>query len=339
MKFRRPLAAIGILAAGLMAGCGGSGSSSDNRSLTIYSGREEEIVQPLFETFEKQTGITLDVRWGKSAELAAQIAEEGDNSPADVIFSQDAGALGSVASKLSALPQTTLDRVPATFRDGDGRWIGTSGRVRVVVYNTKAASGAALPDDVLAYSAPKYASRMGIAPTNASFQAFVSAMRITHGDARTKTWLTDLKNNGVKTFESNRQIVEAVAAGEIDYGLVNHYYLALVKAEQPDAPIANKFLAAGDPGALVNVAGVGILATTERAKDAQTFVDFLLSDEGQRFYSTEAEENEYPLVAGFDPAPGLPKLSELVGESFPLTRLADEEKTTLEMIDEVGFTV
>lgn len=338
MKFRRPLATMAILASALLVGCGGSGSSSDSRSLTIYSGREEEIVEPLFEKFEKQTGIKLNIRWGQSAELAAQIAEEGDNSPADVIFTQDAGALGSIASKLSPLPQATLDRVPATFRDGEGRWIGTSGRVRVVVYNTKVVADSALPNDVLAYSAPKYASRMGIAPTNASFQAFVSAMRITYGDARTKTWLTDMKNNGATIFESNRPIVEAVAAGEIDYGLVNHYYLSLVKEEQPDAPIANKFLTPGDPGALVNVAGVGILATSKHTKDAQTFVDYLLSDEGQRFYATDAEENEYPLVAGLDPAPGLPKLATLVGKSLPLTRLAEEEKATLEMIDEVGFT-
>ncbi len=337
MKFARPLAMVSLVIAGLLAGCGGSGSSSDKK-LTIYSGREEEIVEPLFQKFEKQTGITLEVRWGKSAELAAQIAEEGGNSPADVIFTQDAGALGSITSSLSALPQATLRRVPATFRAADGHWVGTSGRVRVVAYNTTVVSAADLPDDVLAYSQPKYASHMGVAPTNASFQAFVSAMRITYGDQRTKQWLVDLKDNGAKVYDSNRPIVEAIAAGEIDYGLVNHYYLALVKAEQPDAPVANKFLTPGDPGALVNVAGVGILASSDHAALAQTLVDYLLSDAGQRFYADEAEENEYPLVPGLEPAAGLPKLQTLIGKSVSLTELAAQEKTTLEMIDEIGFS-
>ncbi len=216
--------------------------------------------------------------------------------------------------------------------------MGTSGRVRVVAYNTTVVSAADLPDDVLAYSQPKYASHMGVAPTNASFQAFVSAMRITYGDQRTKQWLVDLKDNGAKVYDSNRPIVEAIAAGEIDYGLVNHYYLALVKAEQPDAPVANKFLTPGDPGALVNVAGVGILASSDHAALAQTLVDYLLSDAGQRFYADEAEENEYPLVPGLEPAAGLPKLQTLIGKSVSLTELAAQEKTTLEMIDEIGFS-
>lgn len=328
---------VPLIAALVVAGCGGSDSGSGD-NLTVYSGREEEIVAPLFERFEQSTGVTVDVRYGNSAELAAQIDEEGDNSPADVFFSQDAGALGSLGDRLTPLPQSTLDRIPATYRASDGRWVGTSGRVRVVVFNTGARKDAALPNDVLAYADKQYASRLGIAPTNASFQAFVTAMRLKVGDARTKTWLTELKRNGVKTFDGNRAIVEAVAAGDIELGLVNHYYLALVKAEQPDAPIANKFLAPGDPGALVNVAGVGTLATSGNAELAQRFVDFLLTDENQRFYATEAEESEYPLVSGIPPAEGLPALETLSGKSIPLGELGGEEQATIELISEVGLT-
>lgn len=331
------LGALAAVAALAVAGCGDSGSGSDG-TLVVYSGREEEIVAPLFTKFTEATGIDVDVRYGKSAEMAAQIAEEGDGSPADVFFSQDAGALGSVSDRLAPLPDATLNRVKATFRDPRGHWVGTSGRVRVVAFSTKAYSADDLPDDVLAYAQPKYAARLGIAPTNASFQAFVTALRLKVGDERAKRFLADLKAGGVKTFEGNRPIVEAIADGEVDLGLVNHYYLALVKKERPDAAVANKFLAAGDPGALVNVAGAGVLGTAKHKDQAQKLVDFLLSEDGQRFYATEAEESEYPLVAGVEPAAGLPALDTLVGESQPLSKLGAEEKATLEMITEVGLT-
>jgi len=124
----------------------------------------------------------------------------------------------------------------------------------------------------------------------------------------------------------------------VDLGLVNHYYLALVKAERPDATVENKFLAAGDPGALVNVAGVGILASGKNTDGAQKFVEFLLSDDGQKFYGTEAEENEYPLVAGIPPQEGLPPLESLTGEAYALGDLGKEEKATLQLITEAGLT-
>ncbi len=155
-----------------------------------------------------------------------------------------------------------------------------------------------MPDSVFDLTDPTWKGKIGIAPTNASFQAFVTAMRLSAGEAATRQWLVDLKQNDPKTYEKNTPIVEALATGEIELGLVNHYYLYLVKEEQPDAPIANHFLAQGDPGALVSVAGAGVLASSGNKDEAEQFVDFLLSDEGQRFYTDTAEEAEYPLVAG-----------------------------------------
>ena len=263
--------AIAVLAAMLgalaLAGCGGGGSGSDG-PLTVYSGREEELVAPLFERFTDETGIDVEVRYGDSAELAATIAEEGSNSPADVFFAQDPGSLGAVDAQLAELPSATLDRVASRFRDADGRWVGTSGRTRVLVYNTERVPRAELPASVLELTEPEWRNRVGIAPTNASFQAFVTAMRLSLGDEKTREWLEGMKANGARTYEKNTPIVEAVASGEIDAGLVNHYYLALVKEEQPDAPIANHLFEAGDPGSLVSVAGAGVLASSDQTEDA-----------------------------------------------------------------------
>jgi iron(III) transport system substrate-binding protein len=328
-----------VVAGALLGGCGGGSGSGGDGKLTVYSGREEELVGPLFERFEEETGIDVEVRYGDSAELAATIAEEGDNSPAEVFFAQDPGSLGSVEDALAPLPEDLLDRVPDRFRDDDGRWVGTSGRVRVIAYNTEALAAGEVPDSVFELVDEKWKGRIGIAPTNASFQAFVTAMRLSAGEERAREWLQALQDNEPKTYEKNTPIVEAVAAGEIDLGLVNHYYLYLVKEEQPDAPVANHFLAGDDPGALVSVAGAGVLETADDdGSDAERFVEFLLSDEGQRFYTEEAEEAEYPVVEGVEPRGGLPPLVELDGPDVDLTALGPELERTLELLNELGYT-
>jgi iron(III) transport system substrate-binding protein len=317
------------------AGCGGDEAAGG--PLTVYSGREEELVAPLFEKFTDATGVAVEVRYGDSAELAATIAEEGDNSPADVFFAQDPGSLGAVDPQLEELPQATLDRVAARFRDAEGRWVGTSGRTRVLAYNTDRVQESDLPASVLELTRPEWKGRVGVAPTNASFQAFVTAMRLSLGDERTREWLEALRANGAKTYEKNLPIVEAVAAGEVDVGLVNHYYLALVKEEQPDAPVANHLFEAGDPGTLVSVAGAGVLASTDQRDDAEAFVEFLLSEDAQRFYVDQAEENEYPLEDGIDPPAGLVPLDEIQGPDVELTAFGAELESTVELLRETGW--
>ena len=324
----------------LVAGCGGGNSGDGGGTLTIYSGREQELVEPLFERFEEETGVDVEVRYGDSAELAATMAEEGDNTPADVFFAQDPGSLGAVEAQglLATLPDAILDRVDGRFRDPDGHWVGTSGRVRVLVYNTDELSEAELPASVLELTDPTWKGRIGVAPTNASFQAFVSAMVIELGEERTREWLEGLKANDPKLYDGNTPIVEAAAAGEIEVGLVNHYYLYLVREEQPDAPIENYFFPGGDPGALVSVAGAGVVDGSEEEDEARRFVEFLLSDDAQRFYVDEAEEAEYPLAGGIAPKQGLPPLDQLGGPEIDLDDLGPRLERTLELLNEVGFT-
>jgi iron(III) transport system substrate-binding protein len=329
-----------LLLSGLLlaAACGGDDEDAGTGAITVYSGREEELVAPLFERFTEETGIEVDVRYGDSAELAATMAEEGDNSPADVFFAQDPGSLGSIEGQLAELPEGILGRVDERFRDGDGKWVGTSGRVRVIAYNTDALSDAEVPDSVFELTDPRWNGKVGIAPTNASFQAFVTAMRETVGDDRTRQWLEDMKANDAQVYESNSPIVEAVASEEIELGLVNHYYLALVKEEQPDAPVANKYLPGDDPGALVSTAGVAVLESSDDREAAERFVDYLLSEEGQRFYAEEAEEAEYPLVDGVQPKEGLPALDSLQGPEVELDSFGQELEATLELLSETGWT-
>jgi iron(III) transport system substrate-binding protein len=333
------LVLLGALALALAA-CGGEGAGSGDGTLTIYSGREEELVGPLIEKFEQASGTSVEVRYGDSAELAATIAEESDNSPADVFFAQDPGSLGAVEERglLAELPESLRERVPERFRDPDGRWVGTSGRVRVIAYNTEELSEAEVPDSVFDLTDPKWKGKIGFPPTNASFQAFVTAMRLSQGEERTRQWLEDIKANDPKLYERNTPVVEAVAAGEIQLGLVNHYYLYLVKEEDPEAAVANHYPAGDDPGALVSVAGVGMLDSADSKGAAEEFVDYLLSEEGQRFYVDEAEEAEYPLIDGIEPKEGLPPLDSIEGPDVELSQFGPELERTLELLNEVGFT-
>ncbi len=322
------------------AACGGGDSADDGEKITVYSGREEEIVEPLFEQFTDATGIEAEVRYGGSAELTATLLEEGDRTPADVFFAQDAGSLGALADAglLAPLPRSVLDRVDPRFRDAEGLWTGTSGRSRVVVYNTDALTATDLPPDIWSVVDPKWRGKLGLPPTNGSFQAFVTAMRLSAGEERTREWLEGIVANEPKLYPKNTPVVEAAAAGEIEIGLVNHYYLYLVAAEQPDAPIANHFFDRDDPGALVNVAGIGILSGSADSPGAIALAEFLLSDEGQRFYTDTAEEAEYPLVDAIPPRAGLPPLSDLQGPNVSLDDLGPELEATLELLNEVGLT-
>jgi iron(III) transport system substrate-binding protein len=293
-------------------------------------------VGDLIKDFEKRSGLKVEVRYGDSAELAAQIAEEGDNSPADVFFAQDAGALGSVESMLSPLPQAVQERSPERYRDPKGRWVGASARSRVVAYDSRELKDSDLPDTIFDFTKPEWKGRVGLPPTNASFQAFVSALRLEVGDERAREFLQGIKDNGVKTYENNIQTEEAIARGEIDVGFVNHYYAFELRAEQKDFPVRNHFLRKGDPGSLVNAAGAGVLRTTDTKPDAERFVNYLLSRDAQAYFADKLYE--YPVAAGVSPPDGLPPLDDLQGPDIRLADLGGELRPTLQMLDEVGLT-
>lgn len=309
-------------------------------TLTIYSGRDERFVKPAFEKFTELTGIELRVRYGDSAQLAATLLEEGNNSPADLFFSQDAGALGAVAARgrLAVLPIGTLRRVPKRFRAPGKRWVGVTGRARVVAFNTNALRQRDLPRTIWGYTQPRWRGLVGLPPTNASFQAFVSAMRIRVGDDRTRDWLLALKANGLRFYSSNSQVVAAVANREIQVGFVNHYYVYQHRELRPNDPVANHFLSKRDPGALINVAGVGVVTGTSKRQAALRLVNFLLSRGMQRFFSNTPGRAEYPLVPSIRARRGLPPLTRLEGARIHLGRLGRELPKTLELLAEVGYT-
>jgi iron(III) transport system substrate-binding protein len=332
-----------VLSVLVLAACGdddgggsAAGDAGGDRQLTIYSGRDEALVKPLIDRFQRQTGIRVRVRYGETAELAATLREEGDRSPADVFFGQDAGALGALqqAGLPEMLPQRTLDEVSSRFRSAEGRWVGTSGRSRVLAYDERELSEDDLPRSVLDLTQPAWKGRVGWAPTNASFQAFVTGLRRVEGDDGARRWLEDMQANDVKAFESNVVIRDAIAKGEVDTGLINHYYvLEAIAEEGDDYPVKLHFFADGDIGSLVNVAGAAVLESSERKPEARRFVDFLLGAEAQRYFANDTKE--YPLAAGTEPDPALPPLASIEQPDLDLSDL-DDLQGTLELLQETG---
>jgi iron(III) transport system substrate-binding protein len=305
-------------------------------SLVIYSGRSESLVGPLIERFAEETGIQVDVRYGGTPEVAATLLEEGEHSPADLFFAQDPGGLGAVANAglLAPLPEAITGQVEAPFRSPEGLWVGVAGRARVVVYNPGVLTPDDLPDTMEAFTDPVWAGRMGWAPTNASFQAMVTAMRVTWGEEKTRDWLEGMLANEMVVYEGNAPIVEAVANGEIDLGFVNHYYLYRFLSEQGESFQArNHFMADGGPGSLVMVAGAGRLASGPHEANALRFIEYLISPEAQEYFTTET--NEYPVIEGVAAPEGLPPLEELGAPEIALTELADLQGTQ-RLLQETG---
>jgi iron(III) transport system substrate-binding protein len=319
-------------AAGLLSACSG-----ERDALTIYSGREESLVEPILEQFADESGIEIDVRYGDSVDLALLIAEEGASTPADIFFSQSPGAVGFLESEdmLAPLDGSVLGKVDPSFESREGDWVGITARQRVLVYNREMISEPDLPDSVFDLTDERYAGEVGLAPTNASFQDFVTAMRLVEGDEAARGWLQAMADNGNPTYADNSSIVAAVGRGEIPMGLVNHYYNYRALEEDPDAPSRNHTFPASDIGSLMIASTVSVLGSSDHKEEAAEFVDFLLSRDAQEFFSEETFE--YPLVRGAQASDVLPPFDSLEAVDFDIDRLGGDLRSTADMIADSGL--
>ncbi len=304
------------------------------QSLTIYSGRTEELVGPIIEQFGKATGVSARVRYGGTSELVATILEEGRRSPADIFFAQDPGGLGAVAPLFGQIPDEILNRADPRFRSPRNNWVGISGRARVVVYNTEKLTEADLPDDIWDFAQPQWKGLMGWPPTNGSFQAMVTGMRVLWGEEKTRQWLEGIQANKPKTYPKNTPIVAAVGAGEVALGFVNHYYLLRFIQERGESfPARNYHPRGGGPGSIILVAGAGILETSKQKEAAERFLDFLLSPFAQQYFA--GQTFEYPVVQGIATPRVLVPLADINSPEIDMVDMTDL-KGTLRLLRETG---
>jgi iron(III) transport system substrate-binding protein len=339
---KRLLAALLVFAA-VLAGCGfstednGGGSNEPaTEGITLYSGRIPAAIGPAVDSYEAQADRDVQVRFAETADLAATLVEEGDASPADVFFAQEPGAIAAVAEAglLAKLPQDILDLVPARYRDPEGRWVGVTGRARVIAYNRDAVSESELPPSPFGLTDPKWEGRVGWSPASSSMQEYVTALRAKYGDDRTKQWLGEMVDNGAVAFPDNVTIRDAIAKGEIDVGLINHYYVAqAISEEGPDYPVAVYF-PPGGLGSLMLLTSVGVLESSDRKPEAFAFVRSLLSPKSQQFFTSSSKE--YPLAKGVAPDPSLNVPIDKIPVSDSSLVDLKELQGTIELMKESG---
>ena len=313
--------------------CGG-----DPDSLTVYSGRSEKLVGPIFEAFTAETGIALDVRYGSSNDLALLLAEEGDKSPADVFLSRSPGPAGYLddLGMLSELDNDVLARVASGDRSPDGTWVGFAGRGRVLVYNIDEVATGDLPDSVFDLTGPEYAGRVAVPGSNSSFQDWFTLFRLRNGDDVAIEWLDAMVTNDSRFYPKNGAIVEAVGRNEIQFGLVNHYYNFQKVVANGDAQrSANHGFAAGDDGGLMIIATATVIDSSEEKDTANRLLTHILSDAQQAYLTNKVYE--YPLALGVMPADVLPPVpADRVG-AVEIDDVAAEFTRTIEIIEASGI--
>ncbi len=324
------------IAAAVALALGAAPASAD---LTLYSGRGETLVAPIIAAFETETGIRVNVRYGGTSELAVLLLEEGANSPADLYWAQDVGALGAVAALMAELPAATQERVPGVYRDAQGRWIATSGRTRLLAHNT-AVDPATLPRTLADMADPDFRGRFALAPTNGSFQAHVTALRVAAGDDFALDWLKGVAANEPLIVRNNTAGYQAVADGEADFFWTNNYYLGRFLTADAEFPVAHASFEEGDIGNLMMAAAIGVLDTSEHKDEAQAFVDFLLSQTAQQYFVGSVYE--FPVTgAVISPAAFTGKVlpyeaAVKAAPEFDLNALGDLEGT-LRLLTEAGL--
>lgn len=348
MHTRRSPHTIGVLARSAFAACLVSilwlappPSVSAADTLTVYSGRAERLIKPVLDAFTVKTGIHIDVLSSGTTELVNRMKAEGDRSPADVFITNDAGSLeiARTAGLLRPLSMREVDRaIPSQFRAADNSWIGLSGRFWVIVYNTTMIK----PDQItslLDLAGPSWKGKIAIPNAGSEYlQAGVSVIRTSLGDEVTKKFLEGLRENaGTQVYQKSSQIVDAVAKGQVALGIVNHYYVYRHLATQPRAPLGVLMpdQQEGGMGAIMNVAGIGILKHTPRTENAKLLVEFLVAQAGQKMFADL--DKEYPLHPEVKADPVLPERKSFRAALVPLTKLAELREPTMLLIEQVGM--
>ena len=306
----------------------------DPGSLVIYAGRSESLVAPVIKQFKDATGIDVRVKYGGSSAIAAMLHEEGENSPADIFWSQEPGALAALSPKFRQLPLDVTRAVPEWAAASNGSWVGITARARVLVY-TAAIDDSEAPSSIEELADSKWKGRVAWAPTSSSLRVMVTAMRHLWGAEKTRNWLEGMLANDVQVYPKNTAIVDAIGRGEVDIGLVNHYYLHRFIAEYgEDFAARNLFLRDGGPASLVMVAGTGIVKTGANPENAEHFIRFLLSQVSQQYFA--AAVYEYPLVEGVNAHRLLPPIDTLNGPELDFAVLDDLVGTEV-LMREVGL--
>ena len=327
------LLAVAVLSVSVVA-CHRADPPEDPGLVFVYAAREEPLVGPIVDRFHEETGIAVAVKYGGTAQVAATLLEEGDASPADVFWARDPGGLGALSERLAPLPVDVLERVPASSRSSEGRWVGITARVRTLVYNPQRVDPGELPRSLRELTDSRWAGRVGWSPTSGPTQTMITFMRHEWGKEETRRWLEDLEDNGAVKFDGHTTVVAAVNRGEVDVGLVNHYYAHRFREENDgNVAVENYHLPEKGPGNLAMISGAGVMKTAKNEANAHAFLRYLLSAQAQAYFAHQTFE--YPMVESIPIHEALTPLSEINTPAADMDDLTDLQET-LSLLRDVG---
>ena len=334
-RIRTQFIALAIL---LSLSLGFIGCGKEDNELIVYSSRTSSLVQPILEQYAADTGTNINVKYASTASIVATLLEEGNNARPDVVYLADPAGWAVLSKEkfMAELPDNLLNKVDKQFRSNQGEWVGISGRSKVVVYNTKTIDpNKDLPQSIMDFTDPKWKGRIGWAPTHGEWQITPMAIRIEKGEKAAQSWLEGVKANQPRVYPNLISIVHAAGQGEIDVGFVNHYYVPrFIQEEGPEFGARNHYLGKGDPGAVIDVAAVGIIKSTTNREHAEAFVEYMLGHEAQTYFSEQT--HEYPLSAGVKPSGDLPPLDSLDPPNINPAELSQLE-ATLKMLRDANI--
>jgi iron(III) transport system substrate-binding protein len=327
------LVGLSLVTALAATGCSGD----DGPSIVVYNAQHEQLLEEIAPKFTDETGIEVELRNGSDPELAAQLIQEGDASPADVFLTENSPAMSAVerAGLFAPLDESTVEPIAAQYRPESGLWTGFVARSTVLVYNTSMVDEADLPDSIMDLADPEYAGMISFSPTGADFQAIVAAVLDLEGEQATQEWLDGIKANGT-VYDGNNVVLESVNAGESAIGIIYHYYWYRDQEEAGDNSDNTElyFFGNQDPGAFLSISGAGVLAAGDHPDDAQQFVAYLTSEEGQQALA-DSYALEYPLNPAVTLGAPVKPLAELQPPTVGISDL-DGDKV-VEMMTEAGF--
>ena len=307
--------------------------------LVIYSGRSEALIQPVIDAFKAQhPNVDVLLKSGNNSELANALLEEQNNPQADVFITTELITIQSLAQQgaFASYRPTGADQIPAEFVGEDNMWVGLTRRVRVIMYNTELVSEAEAPKSIFDLTDPKWRGQIALAgSTNGSMQAQIAAMRQLIGEEETEAWLNGLIENEATFFGGHTDVRKAVGAGEFKVGLVNHYYYYLQKAEGSPVGIVFPDQEEDQIGLITNATAAAIVKDAPNRANAEAFIDFLLSEQGQKLF---AELNyEYPLRSGVVLSPDVLALEEFRFADVNVSQAAQDVDETFALIEKVNL--
>jgi iron(III) transport system substrate-binding protein len=315
----------------------GQAYAADSVGIVVYNAQHESLTKSWVERFTEETGIPVTLRNGDDTEMGNQLVQEGAESPADVFLTENSPAMVLVdnAGLFAPVDAATLEQVDNAYRPAHGKWVGIAARSTVFVYNPSKLAEADLPKSIMDLAEPNWKGRWAASPGGADFQAIVAAILEQKGEAATLQWLKAMKNN-FTAYRGNSSVLKAVNAGQIDSGVIYHYYAFVDQAKtgENSKNTALHYFKNKDPGAFVSISGGGVLDSSKHKEQAQAFLKYITGKDGQAVLKN-GKSFEYAVGKNAESNPKLMPLQQLDAPKVDASKL--DSKKAVELMTQAGL--